>query len=181
MTQEVTKLNRPIVKQYYNKKMTPQGESYVDNAPVRLTHSMVINAPVSKIWGVVDNTPGFVNWFPGVKWGKMVVETEKGVGAKRLAQLDNFKYYEEIIAYEREKAWGITMIESTSGMCKSITEVIYLEAIDSNSTKVIFKGGYEYSLMARLIKGMMRKTIMKTWINALNGLKEYVEKGTSIQ
>ena len=160
---------------YYKNKMIPQGEQYVDDAPIRFTKSIVIDAPANRVWETLDDTPGFASWFPGVKWGKMVVASEKGMGAKRLAQLNNIKYYEEIIAYEKDKAWGITMIESSTGLIRSITEVMYLEAIDANTTKVIFKGGYEYRGMGKLLKGMMGKTTMKIWTSALEGLKKYVE------
>ena len=75
------------------------GERYGSVFRVRLTQSnIVINSPVSDAWKVIDNTPGFVDWFPGVKWAKMEDEQQKGLGAKRLAQLDGNKYYEEIIA-----------------------------------------------------------------------------------
>lgn len=162
---------------YYKKKMVPTGEDYLENAPITFSKSITINAPIADVWKVIDNTPGFVDWFPGVKWAKMENASEKGLNAKRLAQLDGNKYYEMMIAYEKEKKWGFTMLESNSGMLKTITEVIYLERVDANTTKVTVKGGYAPKGIAKLMKGAIYKAIDKTWAAALSGLENHVEKG----
>lgn len=166
---------------HYKKPMKMQGEQYVTSAPVQLTHSITIKAPVAKIWSVVDDTPNFDKWFKGVKWGKMEVPTDKGLGAKRLAQLNSNKYYEEIIAYEENKKWGFSMIESNSGLCKSITEVVYMEPIDKTTTRVTYKGGYEYNGFARYLKPVMNMAVTNIWKNAFKGLKEYIETGKSLR
>lgn len=173
--QEQEKAEKKQEKVHYKKKMTPTGEDFLDTAPLKFSEEIIINTSISNVWQVIDDTPGFSKWFPGVKWAKMEVATEKGVGAKRLAQLDSNKYYEEIIAYEKEAKWGFTMLESNSGMLKTITEVIYLEKIDAHTTKVIVKGGYETRGVANLMKGMVLKKVKKVWAKALSGLKEYTE------
>ncbi len=174
-SQEAMNQSQQKEKIYYSKKLIPQGENYVSTAPVTNSYSVTIKVPVEKVWEVIDDTPNFSKWFPGVKSGSMLNPNEKGMGSKRLAHLNNFKYYEEIIAYEPNKAWGFTMIESNSRACQSITEVIYLEAIDANTTKVTYKGGYEYKGMYKQMDGMMTKQITKIWKGALEGLKEYTE------
>lgn len=165
---------------HYKKQMVVKPEQYVNTAPARLTHSVTINAPIEKIWAIVDDTPNFDKWFKGVKWGKVEIETEKGLGAKRLAQLNNNKYYEEIIAYEPLKKWGFSMIESNSGMCKTITEVIYLDKVDANKTKVTYKGGYEYNGIFKYMKPVMNGAVTNIWKNAFKGLKEFAETGKTL-
>ena len=160
---------------YYKRKLMPKGEDYVENAPQKISHSIIINAPISKVWNTIDDTPGFIEWFPGFKSGRMVVPSEKGLQAKRLGHLNSFKYYEEIIAYREHEAWGFTMLESNSGAMKSIVEVIYLEPLDENRTKVTYKGGYEYNWFFNLMQGMMNRQISNVWSQALNGLKAHVE------
>ena len=177
-SQEATNQSQQKEKIYYGKKLIPQGENYVTTAPVTNSYAVTINVPIDKVWEVIDDTPNFPKWFPGVKSGSMIDPNEKEMGSKRLAHLKSFKYYEEIIAYEPNKAWGFTMIESNSGACRSITEVIYLEAIDANTTKVIYKGGYEYKGMYKWMAGMMTKQITKIWKGALEGLKEYTESNS---
>ncbi|MFY0644355.1 MAG: SRPBCC family protein [Bacteroidia bacterium] len=161
---------------HYKHKMTPRNEDFLDNAPMRATDSIVINASTSEVWNTLDNTQGFVQWFPGVVWAKMEIESEKGNGAKRLAKLNSYEYYEEMIAVKQNESWGITMLESTTGLFESITEVVYLEEIDSNTTTVIFRGGYQPKGFGKLLKRMMTKSTIKIWRNALLGLKEYVEQ-----
>ena len=161
---------------YYKKKLVPKGEEYVSTAPEQISLSITINKPVSEVWKVIDNTPKFIEWFPGLKSGSFVDENETGLGAKRLAHLNSFKYYEEIVTYRPNEAWGFTMIESNSGAVKSYVEVLYLESIDDNTTKVIYKGGYEFNGIYRMMNGMMKRQISKVWEDALEGLKTYCEK-----
>ena len=80
-----------------------------------------------------------------------------------------------MISYEKEAKWGFTMLESNSGMLKTITEVIYLERLSETTTKVTVRGGYETQGMANLMKGMVLSTVQKTWKKALTGLKEHAE------
>jgi len=160
---------------YYKKKMIPQGIDYVNTAPSCMTQSIEIDATIEKVWSVIDDTPNYIKWFPGLKWGKFENPNIKNLGAKRLAQLNNFKYYEEIIIYEPLKKWGFTMLESNSGACKSITEVISLEKINENRTKVTYQGGYEFQGFYKFLKGMLEKSINNIWINALQGMKKYCE------
>ncbi len=164
-----------IENSFYKKKLAAKGEDYVENAPQRISHSVIIDAPVSKVWNILDDTPRFTEWFPGFKSGRMVVASEKGINAKRLGHLNSFKYYEEIIAYREHEAWGFTMLESNSGAMKSIVEVIYLEPLGADTTKVTYKGGYEYNWFFNLMQGVMSGQITKLWTQALNELKEYVE------
>jgi carbon monoxide dehydrogenase subunit G len=161
---------------HYKKKMTPRGAEFVDSAPSCLTKSIIINSPIENVWKVIDDTPNYSKWFPGVKWGKFENPENKGLGAKRLAQLNSSKYYEEIISYEPMKKWGFTMLESNSGACESISELISLESVGENQTKVTYQGGYEFKGFYKLIKGMSEKTINGIWDKALSGLKEYAEK-----
>ncbi len=167
--------NHKMQKIHYKKKMTPQGEDYLDSAAIQFSKSITINASLSTVWNIIDDSPGYPNWFPGVKWAKMEVETEKGVGSKRLAQLNSNKYYEEMIAYEKEVKWGFTMLESNSGLLETITEVIYLEQINDSTTKVVVRGGYKTRGLANLMKNAVKKNVDKTWSSALEGLKSYSE------
>lgn len=160
---------------HYKKKMVPQGVEFVTNAPLCLTKSIIINKPIETVWAVIDNTPEYSLWFPGVKWGKFEDPNQTGMGAKRMAQLNNFKYYEEMIIYEPMSKWGFTMLESNSGMAKSMSEVITLERISDTQTKVIYQGGYEFKGIYRLMQFMLKRTVNKTWDGALNGLKAFAE------
>ncbi|MFD1550773.1 hypothetical protein DNU06_05765 [Putridiphycobacter roseus] len=160
---------------FYKKKMVPKGEVFVEEAPVFFTQSILIHAPVEKIWDIIDDTPNFTKWFPGLLMGKMVDPSNKGLGARRIAETKNFNYYEEVIAYEKYKKWGFTMIESNSGAFKSITEMLYFKAVDANTTEVIYKGGYEPKGIFKLMKGIIAKNVIKAWDAALVSLKEYAE------
>lgn len=165
---------------YYKKQMTPQGADYVNTAPLCLTQSTIINAPIEKVWSVIDDTPGYTNWFPGLKWGKFENPKETGLGATRLAQLNSSKYYERMIVYKPQHQWGFTMLESNSGACSSIAEVITLEKISENQTKVTYQGGYALKGFFKLLKGVLTNAINKIWIGALAGMKTYIETGKTV-
>lgn len=165
---------------HYKKKMIPRGVEFVTDAPLCVTRSIIINKPIDAVWAVIDDTPRYINWFPGLRWGKFEDPKQTGMEAKRLAQLNNYKYYEEMIIYKPMKKWGFTMLESNSGMAKSMSEIISLEKISDTQTKVVYQGGYEFNGIYKYMKFMMRRTITKTWDGALNGLKTFVETGKAV-
>jgi len=160
---------------HFKKKLIPQGVNYVTNAPTCRQKSIVINRPIEVVWSVIDDTPGYVNWFPGLKWGKFEDPNDTGMGAKRLAQLNSYKYYEEMIIYKPPNKWGFTMLEANTGACKSISEVITLDKISDTETKVTYQGGYEFQGFFKLMKGMLEKNIDGIWTKALKGLKSHCE------
>ncbi len=160
----------------YKHKMTPQSENFVDSATLCMTEKIIINASIEKVWSIIDDTPNFNKWFPGLILAEMIDPAEKGLGAKRKAETKQFKYYEEIIAYEELSKWGFTMIESNSKAFESITEVIYLRAIDQNQTEVTYKGGYEPKGFLKWMKGIVSKNVIKAWKNGLESLKAYAEQ-----
>ena len=160
----------------YKKKLTPQRVEFVNTASISVTSSIVIDKPIEEVWSVIDDTPGYINWFPDVKLVKFVNPEETGLGAKRIAHARSFKYYEEIIAYEPMSNWGFTILESNSGIFTGIVEIMTLEKIGANQTKVIYQGGYEPYGFYKLMKGMIAKSTLKAWTAGLQSLKTYVEK-----
>jgi len=156
--------------------MVPQGADYVNTAPTCRTQSIVIDKPINVVWSVIDDTPSYTKWFPGLKWGKFEDPNNTGMGAKRMAQLNSYKYYEEMIIYQPPYKWGFTMLEANTGACKSIAEVITLEEVGANQTKVTYRGGYEFQGFFRLLKIMLEKNIDGIWSKALKGLKTYCEE-----
>lgn len=160
---------------FYKKNMEPQGADYVDLAPVSVKDSVIIDAPIEEVWNIIDNTPDFNKWFPGTVSSQFVDPANKGLGAKRLAETKQFKYYEEIIIYEPTHEWGFTIVESNSGAFGSAVERISLVSVDDSTTKVIYRGGYAPKGMYSLLKGVIAKSIYKAWHAALLSLKEYAE------
>lgn len=161
---------------YYKKKMEPQGAGYVDTAPITVKDSVIIDAPIEEVWNIIDNTQEFNKWFPGTISAQFVDPANTGLGAKRLAETKQFKYYEEIIIYEPNREWGFTILESNSGAFESAVERVTLIKVDDSTTKVIYRGGYAPKGMYTLLKGVITKGVQKAWHDALLSLKEYAEQ-----
>ena len=54
------------------------------------------------------------------------------------------KFYEDIIILRPERAFGFTILEENIGLFTRAVEAIYLEPIDEYSTRLIYRGGFEY-------------------------------------
>jgi len=160
---------------YYKKTLVPQGVEYVHNAPITATESIVIDRSIEQVWTIIDDTPNFVNWFPGAISAEFIDPNNIGLGSKRLAHAKNFKYYEDIILYTPNHGWGFTVLESNSGAFSSMVELIRLEKIADNQTRVIYQGGYAPKGILKIMKGVISKNVKKAWLKGLHGLKEYAE------
>ncbi|MEM7039130.1 MAG: hypothetical protein AAF570_19295 [Bacteroidota bacterium] len=78
------------------------------------------------------------------------------------------------MAWEKEKAWGFTVLESNVRIFKSLVEVVELEEVGEGQTKLTYFAGFEMKGMARLIGWAIRGQFTKTWRKAFLDLEKYL-------
>ena len=129
----------------FKHRSTPQGLSYLEQAPHTLTLTDTINAPIATVWKAITDYSTYPLWFNGVEKCYSPSTPQTGLHSKRIVEVQGFKFYEDIILWEEEKAYGFTLLETNRKIYASGVEALYFEAIDENTTKVIYKGGFEYA------------------------------------
>ena len=167
------------MKKYYKVVLAPQNENFVDSAPNTVTYSLVVPFSAAKVWKIITNYSTWTQWFPKMKESKGEDSSKTGLHSKRLVRIGSMKLYQDIIVWKQNKAWGFTILESNKRIFKRAVEIIYLEATDENSTRLIYKGGFEYGGIFNLFKKMVNKKLISNWEKAFQSLNEYIENKKS--
>ena len=94
----------------------------------------------------------------------MVTPSTIDIHSKRIIQVGILKFYEDIIILRSERAFGFTILEENIGLFTRAVEAIYLEPIDDHTTRLIYRGGFEYRGIYNLFKNMIENELVNRWI-----------------
>ena len=144
-------------------------------------NEMIINAPVSKVWGVITDINLLHKVNPGVikATGRMDKE-----GEIRTCEMDNKgrkgTMTERLIELVPEKKTVWTIENDTMGMKKMLSGTrfcFYLEKMGDNQTKVINESYYQpVTLIAKIMNALMMKKMMgKIQAKILSNIKSITE------
>ena len=154
-------------------KLTPQKPEYLETAPNKLIHTEVINASLDDLWDAVSKCSNWVEWFP--KMSSCEVKGKGQIDDNRQVQIDKMQFYQKIIILEEKKGFGFTILGTNKKLFRSAVEAVFLEPVDENTTKIIYKAGVDYAGLARWFKGFADKKLLQTWEAAFTSLRTFIE------
>lgn len=153
--------------------LAPVDLSFANAAPRRVTVDQVVNAPVAKVWDVVTNNPGWVNWFPTMSSSENTSDPTHGIGSTRTVKVGGLRAEERFVGWEPERLWAFTIEKTNLPMAKRFLEQLEFTP-DGDQTKVRYTGAYEPHLLTRLVAGVVDKQLRTAWTNGLAGLAAHV-------
>jgi hypothetical protein len=158
--------------QSYRFQLIPEDEDFLDNAPRKVNCSIVVPVSASDLWINIINQDSWTKWFKGMKKCELVTSEPISLHSKRIVQVTPLKFYEDIVILETDRAFGFTILEENIGLFNRAVEAIYLEPIEENSTRLIFKGGYEYRGIYDLLNIIIKIELINRWIISFEKLAE---------
>ena len=156
--------------EYYRIQLIPENEDFLDTAPRRVNCSLVVSVSASDLWKNIINQNNWTKWFKGLNKCELVTPSPIELNSKRIIQVGILKFYEDIIILRHERAFGFTIIEENIGLFTRAVEAMYLEPIDDDTTRLIYRGGFEYRGIFNLFKNMIEKELANRWINSFEEL-----------
>jgi len=159
----------------FKNKLTPQAVDYVDTAPHTLELTDTIAAPISKVWELISVSKSWVKWFPDVTYCEEL-NTNAEDHKTRVLHGDGNKFLEEIILWEPNKAYGFTVLECNKKIARSFVELVYLEPIDENRTRITYKGGAEWRGVAKLLAKTANKTTLRKWKEGFENIEKLINQ-----
>ena len=167
---------------------------YFEKEPkVQGIDSIIIDAPISKLWTLIQDSKAMESWGPPVT--KIEVEllpeqTVEGVGSKRkvFAKFSEKRqgWYNEVRTEETEnKSVTFRINEDSFGMGKMLSDVgakMELLEINKNKTEFIFTFFHRpINILGWFMNPMIRMDQKKNRLKALRSIKGYVENGKAIK
>lgn len=142
-----------------------------------------INAPIQKVWQVIDDFGGVYKYHPIVEKSPMLSEIATGLGAKRRCEFyDNTSVVEEITDYKPGEYLKVKVSEFSMPL-KSMTGTMRFKSINNATTAVtieldfVVKGGILGWLMGVL---MMRPMMKGMILKVLKSLEYHVISGKQV-
>ena len=155
---------------WYRFQLIPEDEDFLDTAPRRVNCSIVVNVSASELWNNIINQNNWTKWFKGLNKCELVTPSPVDLHSKRIIQVVILKFYEDIIILQPERAFGFTILEENIGLFTRAVEAIYLEPIDEYSTKLIYKGGFEFRGIFNLFNNLIERELVNRWLISFENL-----------
>jgi hypothetical protein len=148
---------------WYRFKLIPEDEGFLDSADSRVTYSVVVNVSASYLWKNIINQHNWTKWLLFMNKCELVTPPPIGLHSKRIIQVIFIKFYEDIVIWQPERAFGFTILEANVGFFTRAVEAVYLEPVDENSTRLTYRGGFEFRGIFNLIKNMIERVLVHYW------------------
>lgn len=156
--------------------MTPQPDSWVEEAPTRCSASAEIAASPAEVWAVLADHESWPEWFEAVE--QVTVTGERsGVGARRRVQLRGLTVDEEFVAWDVGERFAFTGVAASRRPFESLTERITIEDLGADRCRVTYTQAFApswwFALPLRGLAGKFRRNL----VAALAALGRRVEAG----
>ena len=148
---------------FYKFQLIPEDEDFLDNAPRTVNCSVVVFVSASKLWKNIIDQNNWTKWFKGLNKCELVSPLPVNLHSKRIIQVGILKFYEDIIILRSERAFGFTILEENIGLFTRAVEAVYLEPVDEYSTRLIYRGGFEYRGVYNLFNNMIERELINRW------------------
>lgn len=111
---------------------------------MKVMRSVVIDAPIFKVWAAVRNFDGVVNWNPGVTAAKMETGLPTEVGAvRKLDIVDGSVFRETLLAHsDLEYFYTYDIIESPLPCSNYVSCHRLIEITEGNRTLGLWQGEF---------------------------------------
>lgn len=145
---------------------------------------VVINAPVARVWQVVDDLTLIPEYHPEVETVEFVsghTQRAAGVDYKCVIPKKHFWCVERVVEYVPQEKMSITFPDDSLGMHKKfdhfVTDVS-VESMGPNGTRVRLSAYYEpKGFILKWVNGLLLRRIMrKKALRTLEGLKRFIEE-----
>lgn len=112
---------------------------------MKVTRSVIIDAPIDRVWTAVRHFDGVVNWNPGVIGAVMETGAATEVGSIRALDIaDGSRFRETLLAHsDLERFYTYDIIESPLACSNYVSTHRFIEITDGDRTLGIWKGEFD--------------------------------------
>jgi len=157
-------------------KLIKAAVDFPDTAPVRIVVEASLKSSAASVWEMLIDNPGWVNWFNGVTLCENTSDPASGVGATRRIVVNGLLADEEFIAWEPQRLWAFTVLETSRSFARRWVERVEIEPAGrgaDSGCRVRYSAGLELLLLAKLFRPVFTRSIRKSWEQGLAGIDDH--------
>jgi len=112
---------------------------------MKIKSSVIIDAPIDRVWAVVRHFDGVVNWNPGVVAARMESGSSTAVGSVRALDIaDGTVFRETLLAHsDLEYFYSYDIVEGPLPCTNYISTHRFIEITDGDKTLGIWQGEFD--------------------------------------
>lgn len=149
-----------------------QTTEWIPQAPVSVTRSRRIAAPVERLWEAIAAHERWPEWFPALR-AVEPIGTGEGVGGGRRVHLRGLTVEEEFLAWEPGKRFAFTVVGADKPGIKAMVEDIRIEPDGGDAAIVRYTQAIQ-PMGSRVVAPLLRRAVPRTLDGALEGLDRHV-------
>jgi uncharacterized protein YndB with AHSA1/START domain len=146
---------------------------FVDRAPVVVRADALIHATPERVWNAFADAAVWPQWFVGLKTARYTTPPPWGVGTKRYVEVQGFKVYETLIAFDVARRYAFRVDSGNLPLLAALVEVITLEP-EGTATRVVYRQAFEFPWWLGPIAGLVRGRLERGLRDGLAGLEPWV-------
>lgn len=140
-----------------------------------ITIARRIDAPVSAVWGVLDDYGDIQRWSPSIKRSFLTSPEPIGVGTTRYCDFTVGGATERIETYEPNRRLTVRLTEMEKMPLLDASADFQLTP-SNGGTELTFQYSYTPSRLGRLLGSVLEKMMTKTLGDLITGLQEECER-----
>jgi len=154
------------------KQLKTQPPEWITKAPVKVSAAREMRATPDQVFAALCDHEAWPEWFSSIQKVERLGDQREGVGSRRRVTVNKrFVIDEEFIVWEPGKAWGFTVYEASTGAFRTLNELVQIQAIADDRTRVTYTMGFEPNpLVGVLMKLGAKKVLTKNLGQALDKL-----------
>ena len=143
---------------------------------IKVFRSVIIQAPIEKVWAVVRAFDGVADWNPSVIASRMESGTSTSVGAIRHLDIEDGSIFRETLLAHSDQDYAYTydIIEGPLPCSDYISTHRFVPITDGNKTLSIWTG--EFNCAAADADGLEKNVGDQIYLNAMHGLNAHLTK-----
>ena len=145
---------------------------WIPDAPVSVTRTRRLGAPVDRVWAVIADHERWPEWFTALE-GVERVGSGEGVGGRRRVRLKQLTVEEEFLAWEPNARFGFVVTHVDRPGIRSMVEDIRLRPDGDAATTVTYAQAAE-PVAAVVIAPLLRRLFARNLDKGLAGLDRQV-------
>ena len=154
-------------------KLTKADLDFVNSAPVQMKVDVEVNASPQQVWDLLIDTPGWVNWFEGVRSCEVTSAAFDGLGSTRRININGLRADEEMIGWEPSRLFAFTVVATNMWFARRWVEQVEIVPREDGGSLVQYATGLELLLLARPLRPIFERGIRQAWETSLPRIDAY--------
>lgn len=162
--------------------LTPRPPEWNPTAPFQPSATRDLDASPSEVFAALADHENWPKWFTAIERVERFGDKHDGVGSNRRVHINKrVSVDEEFNVWEPGERWGFTILSATVGGLKSMNELVTIEDLGDDRSRVTYTMFIDPKLPLSLVLKVAQKGLRKNIGDALDNLGPYIatQRGTA--